>query len=102
MADISRRNFVKVLGVGGALSAFALTGCQTAPSGSAGASAPKTAPRVVVVGGGFGGATCAKYLRIYEPGLNVTLIEQNANYITCPGSNWMLGGIRSIEEITQG
>jgi len=82
------------MGAGGALSAFGLTGCETLPTA-------KAAPRVVVVGGGFGGATCAKYLRIYDPALNVTLVEQNANYITCPGSNWMLGGMRTIEDLTQ-
>jgi len=94
MSNISRRNFVKLMGAGGALSAFGLTGCETLPTA-------KAAPRVVVVGGGFGGATCAKYLRIYDPALNVTLVEQNANYITCPGSNWMLGGMRTIEDLTQ-
>jgi len=82
------------MGAGGALSVFGLTGCETLPTA-------KAAPRVVVVGGGFGGATCAKYLRIYDPALNVTLVEQNANYITCPGSNWMLGGMRTIEDLTQ-
>lgn len=95
MAKLSRRDFVKLIGAGGALSAFGLTGCETLPT------APKAALRVVVVGGGFGGATCAKYLRIYDPSLSVTLIEQNASYVTCPGSNWMLGGMRSLEQLTQ-
>lgn len=98
MANISRRDFVKLMGAGSALSALGLAGCESTPKVS---SAPaKAAPRIVVVGGGFGGATCAKYLRIYDPTLNVTLVEQNANYITCPGSNWMLGGMRKIEDIT--
>jgi sulfide dehydrogenase [flavocytochrome c] flavoprotein subunit len=97
MSNISRRNFVKLMGAGGALSVFGLTGCESAPVKSA----SKAAPRIVVIGGGFGGATCAKYLRLYEPTLNVTLIEQNANYVTCPGSNWMLGGMRKIEDLTQ-
>lgn len=97
MANISRRDFVKLMGAGSALSAFGLAGCTSSPTKSA----TKAAPRVVVIGGGFGGATCAKYLRIYDPALNVTLIEQNANYITCPGSNWMLGGMRTIDELTQ-
>lgn len=97
MANISRRDFVKLMGAGSALSAFGLAGCTSSPTKSA----TKAAPRVVVVGGGFGGATCAKYLRIYDPALNVTLIEQNASYITCPGSNWMLGGMRTIDELTQ-
>ena len=101
MSRISRRNFVKLMGAGGALSLFGLAGCETAPSKASGTSSAKAAPRVVVIGGGFGGATCAKYLRLYDPGLNVTLVEQNASYVTCPGSNWMLGGLRKIEDLTQ-
>lgn len=76
MANISRRDFVKLMGAGSALSALGLAGCGSTPKASS-----KAAPRVVVVGGGFGGATCAKYLRIYDPTLNVTLVEQNANYV---------------------
>ena len=108
MSGISRRDFVKLVGAGGALSTLGLAGCGTpAPRESAEAaptrSAPlKAAPRVVVIGGGFGGATCAKYLRLYEPALEVTLVEQNASYVTCPGSNWMLGGLRTVDELTQG
>lgn len=101
MSGISRRDFVRLIGAGGVLSAsFGLTGCETAAPRTA---APaKAAPRIVVIGGGFGGATCAKYLRLYEPALDVTLIEQNAAYVTCPGSNWMLGGMRSLDDLTQG
>lgn len=94
MAGISRRDFVKLLGTGGAMSALGLTGCETVPKS-------KGAPRVVVVGGGIGGATCAKYLRIYDPSINVTLIEQNASFVTCPGSNWVLGGLRKMEDLSQ-
>ncbi|MDP2111720.1 MAG: NAD(P)/FAD-dependent oxidoreductase [Thiobacillus sp.] len=101
MSKISRRDFVKLMGAGGALSAFGLAGCETAPTKASSTTPAKAAPRVVVVGGGFGGATCAKYLRLYEPELNITLVEQNANYVTCPGSNWMLGGLRKIEDLTQ-
>ena len=96
MAGISRRDFVKLLGAGGAMSALGLTGCETVPKTSA-----KAAPRVVVIGGGFGGATCAKYLRVYDPTLNVTMIEQNASFTTCPGSNWVLGGLRKMDDLTQ-
>lgn len=94
MAGISRRDFVKLLGTGGAMSALGLTGCETVPKS-------KAAPRVVVVGGGFGGATCAKYLRIYDPSINVTLIEQNTSFFTCPGSNWVLAGLRKMEDLSQ-
>ncbi len=100
MSKISRRDFVKLMGAGGALSAFGLAGCETVPKSAA--TPARSAARIVVVGGGFGGATCAKYLRMYEPSLNVTLVEQNAQYVTCPGSNWLLGGLRTLDELTQG
>ncbi len=56
--------------------------------------------RVVVIGGGFGGATCAKYLRRADPGIEVTLIEKNKTFITCPFSNAVLGGVRSLDSIS--
>jgi sulfide dehydrogenase [flavocytochrome c] flavoprotein subunit len=53
---------------------------------------------VVVVGGGFGGATAAKYLS--RAGVNVTLVEQNSTFATCPFSNTVLGGLNDIGAIT--
>lgn len=93
MAGITRRDFVKLVGAGGATSALALSGCASFSK--------KSPPRVVVIGGGFGGATCAKYLRIYDSSLNITMIEQNANYVTCPGSNLVYGGLKKMADITQ-
>lgn len=58
--------------------------------------------RIVVVGGGFGGATCARYLLRAGPGLDVTLVEKNARFATCPFSNTVLGGINGIDFITHG
>lgn len=59
-----------------------------------------TQGRVVIVGGGFGGATCARYLRRLAPGLSVTLVERNPHFVTCPFSNLVLGGLLGIESIT--
>lgn len=56
--------------------------------------------RVVVIGGGFGGATAARYIRQFDPSIEVTLVERDATYVTCPFSNYVLGGFRSIESIT--
>jgi sulfide dehydrogenase [flavocytochrome c] flavoprotein subunit len=53
-----------------------------------------------VVGGGFGGATAAKYIRKLDPNVNVTLIEVNKAFVSCPGSNWVLGGLRDLKSIT--
>jgi len=74
------------------------------------AAAPFAAPyvaraataKVVVIGGGFGGATAAKYLRRFDSGLDVTLIEPNAAFVTCPFSNTVIGGLNPIARITHG
>ncbi len=95
MKPISRRTFVKIAGAGGAVSALPMLGCAT-PGAQAGA------PHVVVIGGGFGGATCAKYLRRFDKNVNVTLVEANRKYHTCPGSNWVLGGFREMDDIAHG
>jgi NADPH-dependent 2,4-dienoyl-CoA reductase/sulfur reductase-like enzyme len=55
--------------------------------------------RVVVVGGGFGGATAAKYLRMLDKNLQVTLIEPSVTFYTCPFSNLVLGGLKKMEDI---
>ena len=90
---LNRRDFLKMTGAG---AAFALTGCATQP----GASAARA--HVVVVGAGFGGATCAKYLRQWGPNIDVTLIEPNDNLVSCPISNWVIGGLRNMSDITHG
>jgi sulfide dehydrogenase [flavocytochrome c] flavoprotein subunit len=55
--------------------------------------------QVVVVGGGAGGATVAKYIRMADPTIEVTLIEEKDHYHTCFMSNEVLSGERSIESI---
>lgn len=92
---LNRRDFLKVSGAGAAV---ALTGCatQSAPSASRGN------PHVVIVGAGFGGATCAKYLKQWGPNIDVTLIEPNDKFVSCPISNWVLGGLKTMDDITHG
>ena len=76
-----------------------------------GAGATLTAPaiargaataRVVVVGAGFGGATAAKYVKAWAPATQVTLVEPAHEFVTCPYSNQVLGGLRTIASITHG
>ncbi|WP_020146509.1 NAD(P)/FAD-dependent oxidoreductase [Thioalkalivibrio sp. ALJ15] len=95
MHNFTRRHFLKAFGI---TSAAALTGIGLTPL--AAHSAGKA--HVVVVGGGTGGATAARYLKQLSPDMAVTLIEPNATYVTCYGSNWVLGGFESIEAITHG
>ena len=59
-----------------------------------------TQARVVVVGGGFGGAACAKYLRLADPSLAVTLVTPQRQFITCPFSNAALVGLRPLASLT--
>jgi sulfide dehydrogenase [flavocytochrome c] flavoprotein subunit len=58
--------------------------------------------RVVVIGGGVGGATAAKYLALSSEALDVTLVEPKARYTTCFFSNLYLAGLRSLESLTHG
>lgn len=89
---VTRREFVKLAGAGVAVGAGALTGCAgTGTSGRA---------KVVVIGGGFGGATAAKYVRLWAPQFDVSLVEPNANFISCPFSNRVLGGNLKLEALT--
>lgn len=89
----NRRNFLKRTAlVGGVLALPGLAGCAL-PSRARG--------HVVVVGGGFGGATMAKYLRMWSSaGVDVTLIERNPQFISCPMSNLVIGGERTMADIT--
>jgi sulfide dehydrogenase [flavocytochrome c] flavoprotein subunit len=57
----------------------------------------QSAARVVVVGGGFGGASCARALKRIDPKLEVTLIEPNRIFTACPFSNEVIAGLRDIE-----
>ena len=89
-----RRDFLKFSSVAGAL---ALAGCATQP-----APAQKLG-RVIIVGGGYGGATAAKYLRMWSEGaIEVFLIDRSPAFVSCPLSNLVLGGSRKIEDITVG
>ena len=57
---------------------------------------------MVVVGGGWGGATAAKYVRLHDPSIEVLLFEPNREFISCPFSNLVLSGTRTMASITFG
>jgi NADPH-dependent 2,4-dienoyl-CoA reductase/sulfur reductase-like enzyme len=91
---MKRRQFVQGAGVAGSLGALGLvSGCAT--TGSA------NGPKVVVVGGGYGGATAAKYVRMWSDyGIDVTLVEPNSSFVSCPISNLVIGGSKTMADIT--
>ena len=91
MTTFNRREFLKAGAAAGTVAS--LYGCASMGSGASG--------HVVVVGGGFGGATVAKYLRMWSDGaVKVTLIERNPTFISCPISNLVIGGIKTMGDIT--
>src|SRR6185369_328849 len=78
---------------------FAAAGPLVGLAGCA-ANAPSKA-RVVVVGGGFGGATAAKYIRMWDRSIDVVLVERDPSFISCPISNLVLAGFTGMEDITR-
>jgi len=81
------------------LAAAGLTGCAAPLKGDI---APKMGRRVVVIGGGWGGATAAKYIRLADPSIEVILLEPNKEFVSCPFSNLVLSGIRPLSSLTFG
>jgi len=80
---------------------FLRAGAASIIAGALGARADTPTARVVVVGGGFGGATAAKYIRKWSDGtVGVTLIERERAFVSCPLSNLVLGGSRRIADLT--
>jgi sulfite dehydrogenase len=84
---MKRRDFLKLAG------AVSLAGCATSTPGKA---------RVVVVGGGYGGATAAKYIRMWDPSIDVVMVERENAFISCPLSNLVLGGSKSLDDLRRG
>ena len=91
---MDRRQFIRAGTAASAVSVLGLSaGCASVGTGAGG--------KVVVVGGGFGGATAAKYIRKWSDGkVDVTLVEPNAEFVSCPISNLVLGGTRQIADVT--
>jgi sulfite dehydrogenase len=85
---MKRRDFLKLAG------AASVAGCATPAS-------PAKA-RVVVVGGGFGGATAAKYIRMWDSSIDVVLVERESAFVSCPISNLVLSGHTKMADISRG
>lgn len=97
-AHNSRRQFIKKMGVTGLLlsSYPLLSACASHTQKSA-------IGRVVVIGGGYAGASAAKYIRMWSANrIEVVVIEKSSQFVSCPLSNLVLGGSKSINELTFG
>lgn len=91
---MDRRQLIQTASVGAAVASSGLLGGCASTGGGRG-------PKVVVIGGGYGGATAAKYIRMWSDyGISVTLVEPNPTFISCPISNLVLGGVKTMADIT--
>ncbi len=93
MSGISRRNFIQITGGAAAVSTMGFSNILLAG---------KSAGHVVIIGGGVGGATAARYIKLADPAVQVTIIEPNANYYTCFMSNEVISGERPLDSIKFG
>jgi NADPH-dependent 2,4-dienoyl-CoA reductase/sulfur reductase-like enzyme len=89
---LKRRRFIQ--------SAVAASATALFPKLSFSSGFNQKAKRVVIVGGGFAGATAAKYLKMWAPQLEVFMIEKNSYFVSCPQSNLVLGGNRTLSQLT--
>jgi len=89
MSRFTRRRFLQVSGMGVA----ALSAARVPVFGQA-------RRRVLIIGGGWGGATAAKYVRLTDPSIEVTVLEPNKEFISCPFSNLVVAGVESLKSLT--
>ena len=81
---VNRRHFI------GSVAAGASAALVSAPAIAQGAA------HVIIIGGGFGGATCARQLKQFDPKIQVTLVETNPTFTACPFSNAVVAGFREL------
>jgi sulfide dehydrogenase [flavocytochrome c] flavoprotein subunit len=92
--ELNRRH---VLLSGLTLAGLGLSGCANLTGDT---SNGPSIGRVLVLGGGYGGATAARYLKLWGGTVDVTLVERQASFISCPMSNLVLGGYKQMADIT--
>lgn len=97
MAEYTRRKFVKAAAACAALGSLGSIGTCVASSPASG---PGKKGRVIVIGGGYGGAIASKYIKMADADIEVLLIEKNTSYVSCPLSNEVLSGERTIASLT--
>ena len=96
--NTQRRELLKAASAAGALGTFGALGLAGCASNKVGI--PDQA-RVLVVGGGYGGATAAKYIRMLsDQKIDVVLVEPGDAFVSCPISNLVLGGSKTLADIT--
>lgn len=104
MNNPNRRAFIKnSIKTGLSLSAVSLTPSFFTACAGLNKQSKKTIGRAVVIGGGYAGLTAAKYIRMWSAGsIEVVVIEKSSQFVSCPLSNLVLGGSKSIHDLTFG
>ncbi len=92
MNHFNRRDFIKLCGGSIAIAAIPFSGKSSAAT---------TGPRVVVIGGGFAGASAAKYLRMWGSNISVALVDPATSHVSCIGSNLVLNGETTLSKLTR-
>jgi sulfide dehydrogenase [flavocytochrome c] flavoprotein chain len=103
MGGLTRRDFLRSSGIGVGLAASAglgWSGCAGTGTTTGDLASKSSGRRVVVIGGGWGGATAARYIRMADASIEVVMIEPGREFISCPFSNLVLSGQRTIESLT--
>ena len=99
MNSLKRRDFIKSsihLGLAAGLAPSLLVGCANLSKKNA-----NTIGRVVIIGGGYAGLTAAKYIRMWSAGsIEVIVVEKSSQFVSCPLSNLVLGGSKTIHDLT--
>jgi sulfide dehydrogenase [flavocytochrome c] flavoprotein subunit len=90
MTEVSRRDFARL----------ALAGAATLVAPAVASAKAKAKGRLVIIGGGFGGSSAARYARINHPNIAVTVIEPRKEFVTCPYGNLLLEGRKTLADIT--
>ena len=102
MYNFKRRDFIKAslqLGLAAGIAPSFLVGCASLSTQKS----ANTIGRVVVIGGGYAGLTAAKYIRMWSLGnIEVIVIEKSSQFVSCPLSNLVLGGSKTINDLTFG
>ncbi len=89
---MKRRKFIKTVAIASTVAVMPATGFAT--------KALSKQKRVIVIGGGFAGAIAAKYVAMWSVNTEVVMIERNAQFVSCPQSNLVLGGSRTLQQLT--
>ena len=89
---MNRRSFLSNLFYG--VSSFGLSGSIISQSNG------KSLAKVVILGGGWGGLSAAKTIKLLSPEVEVIVVEKENMFRSCPISNWVIGQLKSMEDIT--